>query len=397
MLRAFCLASTMIILCTGYASADVDADLGANAALKYWQAFAQLPKLSDEESQKLYAECLTMPLDAHARDLAEESAYALEMLHYGAALPRCNWGVDHEPGFWTRLPQAHASQALTAIAVLRARLRFEDGQAADAATDLIDCLTLARQVSVNGVSIIVLVGYNIEARSSQALAAGLPKLNATQLKNLQTRLKTLPASGSPAKALPFEEKSFEISFLRPVKETKDKEDLVTLLRHVLALATEGKGSGSLEQARAFLEGCGGTAEGVLEKAAEMKASYVRMAAALNRSMEEFVEVWEREGKLQANNPVFKVFVSRLPIMRWKQSEAEVRRALLLAAVAVQLEGRDALRSVPDPVVGGPFEYAAFEGGFELRSKLELSEQMHSKLKLNEAAKPLTLTVGERKK
>jgi hypothetical protein len=42
----------------------------------------------------------------------------------------------------------------------------------------------------------------------------------------------------------------------------------------------------------------------------------------------------------------------------------------LAALAVQLHGRDALKDHPDPVAGGPFEYAAFEGGFELRSRLK---------------------------
>src|SRR5262249_35644276 len=58
--RALCLALTLLVLPLGYASADAPPDLGANAALKYWQAFATLPKLTEAEQTKLTAECLTM-------------------------------------------------------------------------------------------------------------------------------------------------------------------------------------------------------------------------------------------------------------------------------------------------------------------------------------------------
>jgi hypothetical protein len=47
-------------------------------------------------------------------------------------------------------------------------------------------------------------------------------------------------------------------------------------------------------------------------------------------------------------------------------------------------GRDALKKHRDPVLGGPFEYTARKGGFELRSKWQLDERL---------AKPLALTVG----
>jgi hypothetical protein len=249
---------------------------------------------------------------------------------------------------------------------------------------------------VNGVSIMLLVEYNIENRTSQVLAAELPKLNPDALKQLRPRLNALPAGGSLAQTLPIEAKTFEITFLRTVKDAKDKEALLTLLRPVLALAPEGPGRGSRKQAVAFLEGCGSSGEGVRKKVAEMKESYARMALSMN-TLEECIEAWDRETTLLTNNPVFKEFGSSLPFMRWKQTEAEVRRALLLAAIAVQLDGRESLKSVPDPVIGGPFEYSAFEGGFELRSKLALSEPMRSRLKLPESPKPLTLTVGERRK
>jgi hypothetical protein len=78
--------------------------------------------------------------------------------------------------------------------------------------------------------------------------------------------------------------------------------------------------------------------------------------------------------------------------------ADVRRALLSAALAVRLDGKGALKEHPDPIVGGPFEYVAFEGGFQLRSKWKVDEKVRSRWKLDERfAKPVTLTVGRRGK
>jgi hypothetical protein len=59
-----CLATTVLVLLVGPAPADAGLDLGANAALKDWQAFATLPGFTAAEKDKLTAECLTMPLDA---------------------------------------------------------------------------------------------------------------------------------------------------------------------------------------------------------------------------------------------------------------------------------------------------------------------------------------------
>ena len=78
MLRALCLAMTILVQPFGSASAGAPSDPGANAALKYWQAFATLPHMTDAEGTKLNAECLTMPLDANARELVAKAEYALQ-------------------------------------------------------------------------------------------------------------------------------------------------------------------------------------------------------------------------------------------------------------------------------------------------------------------------------
>jgi hypothetical protein len=381
--RAFCLVLALLVLPLGSASA-APPDLGANAALKYWRGFATLPTFTEAEQNQLKGDPLAIPLDAHAREIVNKSAYALRMLHQGVALPRCDWAVDWEAeGIEALLPYVSAARVLSSVACLRARLRFEEGHSAEAIDDLFAALTLGRHVSVDGSLIAVLVGYAIEGRTGETLALYLPRLDAKTVKDLKKRLDALPPGGSQATALrACEEKTMEW-FIRKVKQAKDKESLLAFLRAFAVAAKESDDADA--RARAFLEQCGGTAEGVLKFAEEARPSYERIAKKLDLPPDELDKEFEREVKRQAGNPVFKVFFPAITRARQSQARADVRRALLSAALAVQAEGRDALKNHPDPVAGGPFEYAAFDGGFELRSKWKLDD------------KPPALTVGRRGK
>jgi hypothetical protein len=387
MVRALCLIVALLGHRLGLASAENDSDLAANAALKYWQAFAQLPPMTDPEKTKLAAECATMPLAVHARELVTRSAYALRMLHYGAALRRCDWGIGNEEGINTLLPHASGARVLSALACLRARLRFEEGHNAEAVDDLVAAFTLGRHASTLGLNIVLLVGHGIEQRVIETLAPYLPRLSAAALNDLQARLKALPPGETAATALLVEEK-FDVDWLaRILKGMKDQASLRAFASQIYDKP---------EKSRAFLEECGGTAEGMLRFVEEMRASYLALAKKLDLPLDQFAVELEREERRQAGNPVFKALFPAEGRMRWFQARACVRRALLFAAIAVQLHGAEALKSHPDPVAGGSFEYTAFPGGFELRSKLQLDESVRAKLGVAEGdTKPLTLTIGRR--
>ena len=103
MLRALSLAITMLVPPLESASTDARLDPDGNAAQKYWQAFATLPTFTQAEKQKIGA-CLTTPLDEPARQLLIKADYALQMLHRGATLRDCDWGISYEDGIFTRLP-----------------------------------------------------------------------------------------------------------------------------------------------------------------------------------------------------------------------------------------------------------------------------------------------------
>ena len=98
----------------------------------------------------------------------------------------------------------------------------------------------------------------------------------------------------------------------------------------------------------------------------------------------------------AANPMYKRFVPAIIRCRWLQAQADVRRALLSAALEVQLDGRDTLKNHPDPVAGSPFDYVPFEGGFELRSKWRVDEKLRLEVGIDRP-ETLVLIAGRRGK
>jgi hypothetical protein len=386
MLRALCFSTALLIVPCGNASADGPSELGANAALKYWQAFATLPKFTDAEQKTLIGEPLTMPLDAQTRESVNKAEYALRMLHQGAVLPRCDWAVDWEAsGIEALLPQLIAARVTTSLACLRARIRFEEGQRALAIDDVVAAITLGRHVSLDGSLISVLVGYAIEGRLSDAIALYLPQLDPAAIRDLKARLDGLPQGGSPAVGLRVGEEKTLDWFINKVKAANDKERLLALATSIALLAAKPE---EIEQARktggqALLDKCGGTAASLLQVAEAARPSYRLMAEKMALPIAEFDKEFERESARQAGNPVFQIFFPAMSKARQSQARADVRYALLAAAFAIQLDGPDALVKHPDPVAGGPFEYAKYAGGFELRSKFDAG------------GKPPVLTVGRR--
>jgi hypothetical protein len=374
---------TILLLPLGFAAAGAPTDKGANAALKYWQAFATMPRFTAVEHAKLLEECQSMALDAPARRMATKARYALEMMRRGAALPRCDWAIGWaDEGLGNQLPHLNRAQLLSALACLRARLRFEEGQGAQAVADLLAAVAMGRHASRDGSLPAILTGYAIERRMSETLARYLPKLDARTLKDLKKRLDALPAGGSLGTGV-REEQILETGwFVRQVKGAKDKASVLAFLSQLWNSPGEG---------RALLDDCGGTAAGVIKCTEELLVWYPQLAKQMELPLQAFEKEQARAAAKLAANPMYKRFVPAILRCRWLQAQADVRRALLSAALAVQLEGRDALKNHPDPVVGGSFAYAALEGGYELRSHWIPDAKL--RLKRGLSSEPLVLTVG----
>jgi RNA polymerase sigma factor (sigma-70 family) len=365
-----------------------------NAARHYGQAFIALRR-GGGDPDKLFAECLTMPLDARARQVVTQSAYALRMMQRGAARPRCDWTGDLERGIDIHTSRADGARALAARACLRSRMRFEEGKNSDAIEDVLAALVLARHVSLDGTLDSLRAGQDIEQLLGETVALYLPRIDAGAIRALKKRLSALPASGSAAKATMRMADDLLNWIAGEVAEAPDRESLLAFLTQ---LRGDRRESPEKRQAtgRAFLEECGGTAKSILRFLEQAKAGLARLAKTLELPPTRVEKEWQREEKKLARNPMMELFGPVLEGIRLRQARADVRRALLSAALDVRLAGKDALKKHADPETGELFEHVAFPGGFALRSKWKLDDKLRSKWKLDESfTGPLTLTVGRR--
>jgi hypothetical protein len=105
-----------------------------NAAVKYLRADASLRQsyaLSPDAAMKLL-KAVESPLDAEDEKLVDVAEEALIEFRHGASLALCEWAMSEEDGALANTAHRGAIMELVAVAGLRARLRFRDGDAAAA-------------------------------------------------------------------------------------------------------------------------------------------------------------------------------------------------------------------------------------------------------------------------
>lgn len=358
-------------------------DAGANAALKYWQAFAQLPTVSMEQ-EKLLKDWRTAPVDDAARRLIRESEAALRYLHRGASLQNCDWALDYDDGPGLLLPQLQKARTLAQLAALRARDRAERGEQAGALQDALDILVLARHVGKEPIFIIVLVGYAIEGIGYDALASFLPSLKPSDLKLIQDRLDHLPAAASLSQVLMTERKYMGGWLLQRIQAAEQTRagSWTEIVKAVFPAGPEfGIETKEIQQ--------------ILNIGSAEKAT--SLLRALLSEYDELKRLWE-QGKAQfdqqypsfrdrtrAANPFAKLLLPAMDKVSDAHARAMTRTALFKAALAVAQEGPEKLKTIRDPYATGTFEYQAQPPGFELRSHFKYQGQ------------PVTLTVGPARK
>ncbi len=374
--RILLLAGATVILISatpGPAQPPGRSDLGANAALKYWQAFAHLPP-RDEAQQRRLGEWRTTPLDAAARKLVADGQNSLLYLRRGAALPRCDWSLNYEDGVGLLLPHLDKSRSLALLACLRARVAITEGHPADGLDDVLAVFALGRRVA-DPIMICLLVDYGVEQQAIDALALLLPKLDAGALRHVAERLDNLPPAATIEQTLTTEQNYFGGWTVRWLKEQ------------------EQSGAGGLRaKVRAFLLGSE-DADEILKLVDDRSAQrLIQALEALGPFYDEqrrlsvlprdqFLAQWPDAEKKQSANPVARVMLPATTKLVDTRDRYRARFAMLRAAVAVAREGQGSLAKHPDPFGQGPFEYQARPQGFELRSKLVLNGER------------ITLTVG----
>jgi hypothetical protein len=337
-----------------------------NAAVKYLRADASLrqsyafPADAVAELQK----SLESPLNVEDEKLIAAADEALVEFHHGAASKRCDWVMSSEDGPLANTAHRGAIKELIAVAEIRSRLRFRDGDMPGAIDDAVAAMTAARHLSVDGSLASVLFAYNLENSVAGILARNLLRLSPAQLRELGTAINALP-NGSDLKVALESEKLNRNDILTSVQGAKDRDDLIAgLLRNIPFL------NSNRELAAQVVDGCSGSVKGFTECVDQQQDFYISWVPRFTLPPEEFEKAYKVEfERLSKTNPVIWQFTPALPRFRWTEAYQRTRRALLHTAIAVRQDGLKAISLLPDPYDGKPFTYTALDEGFRLESRL----------------------------
>ncbi|MDB5329580.1 MAG: hypothetical protein JWP03_731 [Phycisphaerales bacterium] len=346
-----------------------------NAAIQYWQAFAVLPGM-DEKQRALVDNVTTGDLDPAAMALINSSANSLKQLHRGAAVRECDWGLHYEDGPMLLLPHLAKARDLSRLACLRARAEFQEGDAAAAVEDLADALTLARHGGQDATLIAILVQDAIEQMAIKVAASNLSGMKSPALQTFSNRLSQLPPGGSLKESAVKIERQFGLDWvIDQLKHVKPGENWQDRIGGIIGA---GEGTPTFQE---LVKSGGDDVQNVIKRLEASRPYYEQIVPLFDLPPDQFHPRAEALFKQFATDPWGKMMLPDFAKVYDKHMSAEVRIAMLRAAVAVQEGGPDALKTIKDPAGGGTFEHHATPGGFELRSKFAVD------------GKPVTLTVG----
>jgi hypothetical protein len=375
MMRVY-FAPVLVTLAAGalaFARPPAQPELATNAALKYWQAFAQLPPRDESQQHRLNV-WRTTPLDDAARKLVGQTEKSFVYLRRGAAQPPCDWSLDYEDGVSLLLPHLDKARTLTLLACLRARIALADGHPADGLDNLLAAMTLGRHVA-DPIMICLLVDSGIEFNAADALALLLPKLDPADLKKMAERLDAIPPAATLEQTTITERDHFGGWTIRWLKEQQRAggQDLRERVKALLLGNQDGEEVMKLVDER--------SASRLIETMEALGPFYEEQRRLVGLPRDQFRAQFPEFEKKQSANPLAKLMMPALTKVVDARDRGRARMELLKAAVAVARDGQGTLADHPDPFGKGPFQYAARPQGFELRSALQID------------GKPVTLTVG----
>jgi hypothetical protein len=367
-----CAALFLALLCNaGLAlageSETVTPDLGRNAALTYWRAFAVSPEMTKDElniiSPRPGTEPPKVPPEKKAQ-LVEQWRVALELMREVAAVPQCDWGIDYEKdGPGVQLPQLAKARALARAAAFRARYFWEKGQRKDAVDDLRAAVIMARHVGNDGRDTIIgmLVQIAIEGIVQDTTAQLLTNREAADLfADVLGDFSNGSTAHLSENAIRSERKMF-IPWMRHRLLEASATDWKRLL------ASLGDGSSEAAQKLAKLQ------QADMPKLLdELDKQYTESAVIMALPYQEFrVKMPEMESAIKASgNPLSAIVLPALTRVREEEERYRIRWAMVRAAIEFRREAEGAFNKVTDPHDGKPFQYTALEGGaFELKSAL----------------------------
>lgn len=337
-----------------------------NAAVKYLRADASLRQAYalPPDAVAMLQKALESPLNVEDEKLVAAADEALIEFHHGATIDRCDWVMSAEDGPLANTAHRGAIEELVAVAGIRSRLRFRDGNTPGAMDDALAAMAAARHLSVDGSVASVLFAYKLEDSIAGVLVRNLLRLSPAQLRELASGLNALPSGSDLGTALKSEKLSRN-ELLAIAQNRKTRDELIEQLLHNIPVLQSNRAL-----AAEIVDGCGGSVKGFINCVDQQHFLYESWVPRFTLPPEQFEKAYKAEfDELSKTNPVVRQFTPALWRFRWAEAYEQTRRSLLHTAIAVRLEGPNALNQHFDPYNKKPFSYTAVDGGFRLESLL----------------------------
>jgi len=349
-------------------------DLNQNAALRYYRAIAVMAEgggVRGTDGWELVSEWGTPEADERASEIIAGSRPLLELVHEGARIRDCQWGLD-EIDFETLLPHLQLMRHLGRLGCFRAHYRFTDGYINGGVADTTAVLALARHVGQDPTLIGRLVSIAVQNIGIDVLATNLDRLSLRQLTDLEVELDRLESIADLpyAQYVETERRTVVDGMLRAIAERRSEQ-----VKHLIA-------DGDDESIVRKIEDM--TDSQLIEAIRQTVPLYTAAARAVDLPIGEIlpaVDATDKEAEESGNVVAAAAFPSFGAIYRAILA-GQGRFLMLRAAVAHRLQGTDGLARFKDPMTGEPFELRELDGGIELRSE-----------QIRRGDKPLTLRVG----
>jgi hypothetical protein len=288
-------------------------------------------------------------------------------------MEHCDWGLNYDDGIGMLLPHLTRSRDLARLAALHARSEYARGNRGALPANATAMMTLARHVGRDPIMICLLVRFGIED-----FVVDLVSLCATEITIPHARavklFEELPAAPDLQAAVDAERQFFIEWMIKKLHEEEDREPGAAAKLWQNMLGAEGPAE--LKQITSFAK--------MVQCLEGINSVYRELEQVVALPKKEFdAQYPEFKKRVTAEKPLARFLVPNVEELLAKEHRNQARFAMLLAAIAVNESGPEALKTIKDPFGDGPFEYRAVEGGFELQSKLEFE------------GKPVTLTAGRK--
>jgi hypothetical protein len=357
-----------------------------NPALLYWQAWAQIPDLSEADRGYLFTnEWRGQVLPPRAGELLSRYNNVFKLLHRGgkAQVP-CVWGYDLTDGPEALLPGLAKAKAVAQAARLRVSWHLQQGNQSAARDELIAAFIEGRNLATDRILISALVQFAIENICMNAVVENYQRFKPETLREVLAGFDAAPPRGSIADSISTERSSMYGWVLLKLAdlqaETKNEPEAIEKAQALLQMIVSTPDQPRPDWGKDVLAAAGGSMDGLMSYVRQLDAFYPELETILRLPYSQAsVQIKQFNQKVQNHpNLLAREFLGPFDRSLAKEFGAEVKLTMLRAAIAYSTQGEAGLKSVIDPSTQSPFGFQPFSlngslRGFHLRSEFEFGD------------------------